>query len=147
MFKCALSELQTLISHIDQPLYNHERWYEALLGTLVCHLPYDEHDVQEQSFRHCRFGQWLYGEGQRLLHDHPSFSAIEGEHRRMHQSAARLLLAAAEGTPIGVRDYELFTSAMKSLRLEVTTLRHELQDRMSNIDTLTGRKAPSLFSV
>jgi diguanylate cyclase (GGDEF)-like protein len=111
----------------------------------MCHLPYDEHDIHEESFRRCRFGQWLYGEGQRLLGDHASYAAIEGEHRRMHQFAARLLLAAAEGTPIGVQDYELFTSAVKSLRLEATTLKRELEDMISHIDPLTGANSRTLL--
>lgn len=138
MFTRTPAELHTLISHVDQAIYNHDRWYEALVTTLMCHLPYDEHDIHEEAFRRCRFGQWLYGEGQRLLNDHASFPAIEGEHRRMHQLAARLLLAAAEGTTIGVHDYELFTSAVKSLRLEATTLKRELEDLLSHVDPLTG---------
>lgn len=138
MFTRTPAELQTLISNVDQAIYNHDRWYDALIATLMCHLPYDEHDVHEEAFKLCRFGQWLYGEGQRLLKDHASLPAIEGEHRRMHQLAGRLLLAAAEGTPIGVQDYELFTTAVKSLRLEAATLKRELEDLLSHIDPLTG---------
>lgn len=138
MFRQTPAELQTLISNIDQAIYNHDRWYEALLATLMCHLPYDEHDVHEESFHRCRFGQWLYGEGKRLLNDHASFAAIEGEHRRMHQLAANLLLASAAGQTIEVQDYERFTSAVKSLRLEATTLKRELGDLLSRIDPLTG---------
>jgi diguanylate cyclase len=138
MFTRTPAELHALISNVDQAIYNHDRWYEALVTTLMCHLPYDEHDVHEEAFRRCRFGQWLYGEGQRLLRDHASLPAIEGEHRRMHQLAGRLLLAAAGGSTIGVHDYELFTSAVKSLRLEAATLERELQDLLSHIDPLTG---------
>jgi diguanylate cyclase len=138
MFTRTPSELQILISNVDQAIYNHDRWHEGVVATLMCHLPYDEHDVHEESFRRCRFGQWLYGEGQRLLKDHPSLPAIEGEHRRMHELGARLLLAAAQGSTIGVQDYELFTSAVKSLRLEATTLKRELEDLLSHIDPLTG---------
>lgn len=138
MFTRTPTELQVLISNVDQAIYNHDRWYDALIATLMCHLPYDEHDVHEESFRRCRFGQWLYSEGQRLLSDHASYAAIEGEHRRMHQLAARLLLTASERTPIGVQDYELFTSAVKSLRLEAATLKRELEDLMSHVDSLTG---------
>ena len=145
MFTRTPAELQVLISNVDQALYNHDRWYEALIATLMCHLPYDEHDVHEESFRLCRFGQWLYGEGQRLLNDHPSFIAIEGGHRRMHQSAARLLLAASEGASIGVHDYELLTSAVKSLRMEATSLKRELEDLLSHIDPLTGVNGRTLL--
>jgi diguanylate cyclase len=138
MFTRTPAELHTLISNVDQAIYNHDRWHEALVTTLMCHLPYDEHDVHEEAFRRCRFGQWLYGEGQRLLNDHASFPAIEGEHRRMHQLATRLLIAAADGSAIGVHDYELFTSAVKSLRLEAATLKRELEDLLSHVDPLTG---------
>ena len=145
MFTRTPAELHVLISNVDQAVYNHDRWYDALIATLMCHLPYDEHDVHEESFRRCRFGQWLYSEGQRLLNDHASYAAIESEHRRMHQLAARLLLAAAEGTPIGVQDYELFTSAVKSLRLEATTLKRELEDLLSHVDPLTGVNTRTLL--
>jgi len=138
MFTRTPVELQTLISNVEQAIYNHDRWFEALVATLMCKLPYDDDDVHEEAFRRCRFGQWLYGEGQRSLHDHTSLSAIESEHRHMHQVAARLLRTAAEGTPIGVQDYELFTSAVKSLRLEAATLKRELEDLLSHIDALTG---------
>lgn len=145
MFTRTPAELQVLISNVDQAIYNHDRWYDALIATLMCHLPYDEHDVHDESFRHCRFGQWLYSEGQRLLNDHASYAAIEGEHRRMHQLASRLLLTAAEGTPIGVQDYELFTTAVKSLQLEAATLKRELEDMLSHVDPLTGVNSRTLL--
>jgi diguanylate cyclase len=138
MFTRTPAELHVLISNMDQAIYNHDRWYEALIATLMCHLPYDEDDVHEESFRRCRFGQWLYAEGNRLLNDHPSYAAIEGEHRRMHQLVSRLLLTTSEGAAIGVQDFELFTNAVKSLRLEAATLKRELEDLLSHVDPLTG---------
>jgi len=145
MFTRTPAELQTLIANVDQALYNHDRWNESLIATLMCHLPYDEHDIHQESFRLCRFGQWLYSEGQRLLSDHASYSAIESEHRRMHQLATRLLLAAADGAPIKVHEYELFTSALKTLRLEGATLKRELEDMLSHIDPLTGANSRTLL--
>jgi len=138
MFTRTAAEIQVLMSQVDQAIYNNDRWYEGLIAILMCRLPYDEHDVHEESFRRCRFGQWLYGEGEKLLGDHASYAALESEHRRMHQLAARLLLSAAEGTLIGVQDYEFFTSAVKSLRLEATTLKRELAEMLARLDPLTG---------
>src|ERR1035437_3948617 len=145
MFTRTPAELQVMISNVDQAIYNHDRWYDALISTLMCRLPYDQHDVHEESFRRCRFGQWLYSEGQRLLNDHASYAAIESVHRRMHQLAIRLLLTAAEGAPMGVQDYELFNSAVKSLRLEATTLKRELEDLLSHLDPLTGVNGRTLL--
>jgi diguanylate cyclase len=70
------AEPESLLTHVDQAIHNHDRWYEALVTTLVCRLPYDEHDVHDESFRRCRFGQWLYSEGQRILAEHASFPAL-----------------------------------------------------------------------
>jgi diguanylate cyclase (GGDEF)-like protein len=56
----------------------------------------------------------------------------------MHQLAAHLLLASAEGTTIGVQDFERFSSTLKSLRVEVNTLKRELEDLLSHVDPLTG---------
>ena len=145
MFTRTPAELQVMISNLDQALYNHDRWHDALITTLMCRLPYDQHDVHDESFHRCRFGQWLYNDGKRMLGDHPSYAAIEGEHRRMHQLAARLLLTAAEGTHMGVQDYELFNSAVKSLRLEATTLKRELEDLLSHVDPLTGVNGRTLL--
>ncbi len=145
MFTRTPPELQTMISNVDQAIYNHDRWYDALIATLMCRLPYDEHDVHEESFRRCRFGQWLYSEGQRLLSEHASYAAIEAEHRRMHLLATRLLLTAAEGSPMGVQDYERFSSAVKSLRLEATTLKRELEDLLAHVDPLTGVNGRTLL--
>jgi diguanylate cyclase (GGDEF)-like protein len=138
MFNPDPAELESLLSQLDQTLYNHERWYDGLVSTLVCRLPYDEHDVDHEAFRKCRFGQWLYGQGQKLLQGHESFIPIEAEHRRMHQLAGRLLQAQAAGAPIALGDYEIFASALKRLRLEVSTLQRELQDLRANLDPLTG---------
>jgi diguanylate cyclase len=138
MFTRTPTELQTLISQLDHSIYNHNHWYEGLMATLTCHLPFDQHDVHAESFRRCRFGQWLYGDGQRLLQDHPSFAAIDNAHRRMHQLAAGLLITAADARPIEMRDYEMFTSAVKSLRLETATLKREFEDLLSHVDPLTG---------
>jgi len=138
MFNPAPADLQGLISHVDQAIYNHERWYDALVNTLVCRLPYDEHDVNPEAHRRCRFGQWLYSEGQRLLCEHASFPAIESQHRRMHQMAANILKSAAAGTPVALGDYEVFASTLKHMRLEAASLKRELEDLRSNLDPLTG---------
>ncbi|MBI1740964.1 MAG: diguanylate cyclase [Acidobacteriales bacterium] len=138
MFSPTPAEIQGLIAHVDQAIYNHERWYDDLVTTLVCRLSYDEKDVDDEAFRKCRFGQWLYGDGERMLREHPSFPAIEGQHKRMHQLAARLLRNAAAGTPTALGDYEVFASTLRHMRLEASTLKRELEDLRSNLDPLTG---------
>ncbi|MGO9650541.1 MAG: diguanylate cyclase [Terriglobales bacterium] len=138
MFNPTPTEIQDLISNVEQAIHNHERWYDELATTLVCRLSCDEKDLNDEAFRKCRFGQWLYGDGERLLGQHASYPAIEAQHRRMHQLAARLLKDAAAGTPTALADYEVFAGALKHMRLEVNTLKRELEDLRSNLDPLTG---------
>ena len=138
MFSPSPDELQSLLLHIDQAIYNHERWHEALVTSMVCRLPYDGHDVDPDAHQKCRFGQWLYAEGKRLLQEHASFPAIEAQHKRMHQLAASILRATAAGTPVALGDYEVFASTLKHMRLEASSLKRELEDLRSNLDPLTG---------
>src|SRR6266700_1426431 len=63
IFKPTSADIQLILLQLEQATYNHDRWYEALVATLVCRIPCDEHDVHEDAFRKCRFGQWLYGLG------------------------------------------------------------------------------------
>src|SRR5437867_3776128 len=132
MFTPTTSEIERLLAQVEQAIHNHDRWHEAVVTTLMCRLPYDERDVQEDAFRRCRFGQWLYGEGQKVLGEHISFAAIESEHRRMHQIASSLLCATAAGATLAVQEYELFAGSFSRLRLESSTLKHELEDMRLN---------------
>lgn len=138
IFKPTSTDIQLILLQLEQASYNHDRWYEALVATLVCRLPCDEHDVHEDAHRKCRFGQWLYSSGTEVLQNHPSLEAIESEHRRTHQQAARLLSAAATGAPLPVSDYDVFANALRGLRLELSTLQKELEGLQSSLDPLTG---------
>ena len=131
-------QMRAAVSELEQALYNHERWTDALYAVLVCRLAPDERDISEDAFRRCQFGQWYYAAGHLKLDQFPGFAEIEIEHRRMHQYAMTLLRASIEGTPISLQDYERFTNALKRTRLEITSLKHELETSLYNLDPLTG---------
>jgi diguanylate cyclase len=128
---------------LEQAVYNHEQWAETLFGTLICRLPPDERDMSVDAHCKCRFGQWYYTAGKILLEGHPGFVEIGLEHQRMHQFAASLLRSTVDGVPISISDYERFVSTMKLLRLEITTIRRELEDSLFNLDPLTGTPSRS----
>lgn len=131
-------DLQKSIEQLDQALYNHQQWYVALIRTLVCRLPGDEHDLHQDAYKHCRFGQWYYGENiPEELKKHPGFAAIGEEHQRMHQSCSQLLVENASNS-IKVIDYDKFANTLERMRLEIYTLKHELDDTLYNHDPLTG---------
>jgi diguanylate cyclase (GGDEF)-like protein len=130
--------MHAAVAELEQALFNHEQWHEALQSTLICRLPPDQRDIEKDAHRNCRFGQWYYSTGALKLQGHPGFEEIEIEHKRMHQFAATLLRAAMSRVPISLQDYERFTSAMKRMRLEITNIKHELEDALYNLDPLTG---------
>lgn len=138
MFKTSKEELQAALQQLDQALYNHEQWHNELTRTIICRLPYDPSDVAEDAHRRCRFGKWCYDKPPQALRDHPAFAAISIEHHRMHQLGSRLLIASVHD-PSGLpKDYDSFRNALDRLRLEIDTLRREIEDSLYNRDALTG---------
>ena len=86
----------------------------------------------------CRFGQWFYSAGKVALEQHSGFAEIGLEHERMHQYAASLLRSSTNGLPISIKDYERFITALKRMHLEISTVQHELEAALFNLDPLTG---------
>ena len=131
-------DMRQALGELDQALFHHEQWCEALNRTLICRLSFDQRDIEDDAHRKCRFGQWLYGPASGNLAGHPGFAEIEGAHARMHDCARGLLTTSARRAPILLDDYERFVNALKHMRLEVLTTKHELEDAIFNIDALTG---------
>lgn len=131
------TDLQDASVQLQQALYNHEQWAEALVRTIICGLPRDSRDMAEDAHRHCRFGHWCVNEASSILKSHPSFLAIEDEHRHMHALAAHLL-RTPKGEPINQLDYDNFSSAMRRLRLQVETMRREVEQSLNDRDPLTS---------
>jgi diguanylate cyclase len=130
--------IRSALSHLELALHHHEQWVEELNATLICRLPPDARDTSDNAHQHCRFGQWYYGLGTKNLGLHEGFVSVEAEHKRMHQIAAQLLETTARGETIPLQDYEKFVSALKRMRLEIVTLRQDLEECIFNIDPLTG---------
>lgn len=131
-------QMRTALKELEQASYNHDRWAETLYGTLICRLSPDERDISRDSHHICRFGQWYYKSGGVALREHPGFAEIGLEHERMHQYAASLLRMSLDGVPISIKDYERFVTALKRLHLEISSVQHELEGALFNLDPLTG---------
>lgn len=130
--------MRKALMELEQAAHNHEQWAEMLYGTLICRLPPDQRDIGEDAHRMCRFGQWYYKSAIAALEGHPGLAEIGHEHERMHQYARSLLRSSVEGVPISINDYERFVSALKRMRLEIDTVRREIEDALYNLDPLTG---------
>jgi len=131
-------EIRNAISVLDQALFNHIQWTDALNITLICHLRPDDRDLDPESHRECRFGQWYYSEDGRAVRNNPNFLELEEAHKLMHQRAAHLLSLSMQHQEIPMSDYEQFVHELKRLRLEIETLKRELEDEIYNVDALTG---------
>lgn len=131
-------KLQKTISLLDQALYNHQQWFNALIRTLICKLPPDQHDMSPMAHQQCRFGQWYCSSETEDLKEHPGFKALGEAHSRMHGLARSLLSTIDAGTLISPLDYDNFSNALDGLRLETATLKRELENLLYNRDILTG---------
>lgn len=131
-------QMREALEALRQALFHHEQWFENFTRTLICGQVPDERDIQEDAYRKCRFGQWLYGNGADSIRSHPSFAQIEAAHKLTHDCAGNLLRAASAREPRSLRDYQLLETAVKQMRLELLTTERELDDAIFNLDPLTG---------
>jgi diguanylate cyclase (GGDEF)-like protein len=131
-------QIRKALKELEQATHNHDQWAEMLFGTLICRLPPDERDISPDAHRRCRFGQWYYRFNIADVEQNPGFEEIGLAHERMHQFAGSLLRASMEDSSISISDYERFVSALKRMRLEIETVRRELEDALYNLDPLTG---------
>lgn len=132
------SDMRNALGEMEQALFHHEQWCEALTRTLLCNLSPDERDLDQNAHCKCQFGQWLYGTNSHTVSSHPSFAEIKNAHQRMHRSATEMLIISRQRQPIPLTAYERFKNALEQMRLEVTTTKHELEEAIYNIDPLTS---------
>ncbi|WP_346908491.1 diguanylate cyclase [uncultured Roseibium sp.] len=136
----SLEDLRAAAAEIDRCAYNHEQWFDALIGTLVCGLPPDEGDLCKDAHHHCRLGQWYFSGNNvtAALAKRPGFRELGVEHERMHTHARHMLNALATDNGVPHKEYQQFIIALKKLRMEIATLRQDIDDTLYAIDPLTG---------
>lgn len=133
-------ELQKILSYLEQGLYNHEQWHIALIRTLVCRVNPDRRDLKADAYKECAFGQWYYGdEVTKKFEEHPGFQAIGTAHKNMHAHAINLLNESfGPSNGLSPHEYDRFSNSLEQLRLEIFSLRNEVQTLIFNRDTLTS---------
>jgi diguanylate cyclase len=137
MLHLSQDEVRSFMTQIDQAIYNHNQWYDSMIRTLICHLPYDRRDVSRNAHRECLFGQWFYSPATVKIRDHPGYIALGVEHERVHTLAAEILEVEATGMTVSLFDFEKFNNTLSSMRLQLQTLKRELEDLLYNRDSLT----------
>jgi len=138
MFEVSHKELDSILVQVDQAIDNHDQWFFQLVRTLICKLQPDQRDVDEEAHKLCRFGQWYYQYSSPSLRSHPTFAAIENEHRQLHEQVAKLLHISAADMPIEPRVYDQFANTLERMRLQLYSLKHEIESEIYNLDPMTG---------
>ncbi|MBI2791031.1 MAG: diguanylate cyclase [Gammaproteobacteria bacterium] len=133
-------ELQQILAQLDQALYHHQQWHNAIIRILVCRLPCDKHDLRADAHKQCRFGQWYYSDDDTLkkIAEHEGFTAIGKAHQQMHYQAAGLLNTNSVGSNITPLEFDHFANVLDQLRLEIVAFKNEIQNLLYNRDPLTG---------
>ncbi|EKE09018.1 MAG: Signaling protein with a GGDEF protein [uncultured bacterium] len=131
-------ELQAIVVQLEQALYNHLQWHNALIRVFACHLPCNLNDMHPQSYKKCLFGQWYYTAANKKLYKHPSFVSIGETHRQMHHLASELLSCVNVGQVIDSQNYDSFCNLVERLRLEISSLKREIELSLYTHDPLTG---------
>jgi diguanylate cyclase (GGDEF)-like protein len=131
-------ELPTILSQLDQAIYNHQQWFDALCRSLICRVPATPQDLSPEAHRECLLGQWYYNGAPAKLRAHPGFIALGAEHEGMHRQATHLLEMMHAGTPIDVGDFDRFANSLQRVRLQILTLMREIEDLLRSTDPLTG---------
>jgi diguanylate cyclase len=129
---------QEALQQLKQALYGHEQWHKDIIRPIDCRIPYDNRDTLIDAHRQCRFGQWYYSTDCALLHQAAGFSAIESEHKRMHEFARTLLISCDRDGIVDSVDYDNFSNSVDRLRLQMQSLIGELEDSLYKLDALTG---------
>ncbi len=131
-------ELWSALRNFEQAIRHHEEWAKAITRTVICRLARDQQDLSELAHRNCQFGQWYYHRLPPVLMEFPAMAAVAVEHERMHRLASRVLLAAANEETVTTGDHDSFFDALDRMRLQLLTLKNEIEDTLYNHDPLTG---------
>ncbi len=105
-------EMRRTLSELDQALFNHEQWSEALNRTLICRLAPDRSDLAQDAHQRCRFGQWLYGPSAKGIATHAGMVEVVSAHERMHRFGRELLQVSSKGDTVRLSDYERFITEL-----------------------------------
>jgi len=138
MLRMDPATLRKSLEQLEEATYDHADWHGNLLRAIVCGLPGDPNDLAATAHLKCRFGRWYYERAPAEFRELPAFAAIGKEHEQLHRIATRLLRDAAADAPIVRADFEDLVSGSARLRLELDSLRREIEGALQARDALTG---------
>ncbi len=133
------SRMIAAIRELDSGIAAHIRWLGSLNKAIICGSPVPASVTQEDGFRHCPFGTWLYS--QNMADWAPwadEFARIETLHREMHAHARDLVAKHRQQGRITSDEYDAILEASLSFRFALRSLSFRMIDQVCLIDQLTG---------
>jgi diguanylate cyclase len=138
VFRMNATSLRATLEQVQQATHDHLEWREHLTRTMVCRLPPSADDLAQDAHERCGFGRWYYAEATAELRQRNVLGAMETQHELVHRIAAAMLRKYADGRPVPPHEYDAYMAAGQRLRLELDSLRDEIQDILGSSDPLTG---------
>jgi len=138
MFEVSHKELDSILVQIDQAIDNHDQWHRQLVRTLICKLQPDQRDLADDSYTQCRFGQWYYEQANPSMRQHPTFASMEYEHKLLHELVVKLLNTSLADKRVDPMLYDQFANTLERMRLQLFSLKYEIEGELYNLDPLTG---------
>jgi len=138
MLEVSHKELDSILVQIDQAIDSHDQWHRQLVRTLICKLQPDQRDLADDSYTQCRFGQWYYEQASPSMRQHPTFASMEYEHKLLHELVVKLLNASLADKRIDPMLYDQFANTLERMRLQLHSLKYEIEGELYNLDPLTG---------
>lgn len=82
---------------IDSAIQAHEGWKQRLDDSLHGRSGAHLHVSQVCDDHSCTLGQWIYGDGARLLGEYATFTQLRMSHQQFHQTAGHVLELSQQG--------------------------------------------------
>lgn len=138
MLRIHPAELQCMHDGLQQAIREHAEWHRRVIRTLVCRLPVDPRDLEQDASCACGFGRWLHDPAQQRLRERPEYAPIEGGHRQLHVYAAAALSELAERNSISTATFDRFARCSLQVRVDLDSLRNDIVITLRSRDALTG---------
>ena len=126
------------VTELDQAIYTHEQWAEEINAALICRFRRTAATWPTIPIGSAASASGIMAPARNIS------SAIPALPRSKQSTSACTNMRPAcwrrprPGAPILLQDYQRYAAALKRMRLEIQTLKRELEVSLYNIDTLTG---------
>ncbi len=132
------TQLEEIITEIEQAFEWHESWYKNLLRCLISDVEADLKDLHSDAHNLCKFGQWFNKLPSTYLALHPQFSNVGEAHKKMHEGAKVLLSLNINKSSIPVSLFDSFHQDLEYLREILEIILDAFTEHLNTRDPLTG---------